>query len=298
MENETLKEYYINTNKEIPDELKFGQGRLPHLNIIRQKNCFNSLAFMRRDYYKIVLTKTRALLETENGEILIDRPALFFSSPDRLFGWTYLCESQWGYTVLFNDLYLHNEAKDAFRTLFSLFSEKEYPFLFLDENYFERYSYLFQLIFEEYQSSFVLKDYLINNLLVTVVYTAIKIKNANIANTEKGNSVFSDFCSMLEQQFPIDAPNIVIAKSSPKDFAHTLGIHVNYLNAVVKQETGKTTTEIIANRVLLEAINLLKHSSWSITEIANSLGYEYAQHFHHFFKGKTGVSPKDYRKNI
>ncbi|WP_447641391.1 MULTISPECIES: helix-turn-helix domain-containing protein [Chitinophagaceae] len=298
MENESLKQYYINTHKEMPDDLIVGNGRLPHINIIKQQNCLLSLAFMRRDYYKIVLTKTKALLETENGEILIDRPAVFFSSPDRLFGWTYLCESKVGYTVLFNDAYLHEGTKDVLHTLLSLFTSKEYPFLFLDDNFFERFYSLFQMIWEEFNSSFSLKKNLINNLLVTIFYTAIEIKNVMVSHSGQVSSIFNDFSMMLERQFPIDAPNVTIAHKSPKDFAQALGIHVNYLNALVKQQTGKTTSEVIGDRLLSEAKNLLRHSSWSIIEIANCLGYGYGQHFHYFFKRRVGMAPRAYRKNI
>lgn len=298
MENESLKQYYISTNKIVPNEVDASDGRLPHFNILRHKNCFSSLSFMRRDYYKIVLTTTKAILQTENGEVSIDRPALFFASPERLFGWTYLYEAQWGFTILFNGAYLHNETKEAFRTLFSLFSEKEYPFLFLENEDFDKLSSLLQMMHDEYQSCFALKDYLINNFLVTIAYMAVKIKNVPMLNKEKSNSVFGTFCAMLENQFPIDSPNVAIEKTAPKDFANALGVHVNYLNALVKQETGKTTSEIIGDRILLEAINLLKHSNWSISEIAECLGYDYAQHFHHFFKKRTGVSPKSYRDDI
>jgi AraC family transcriptional activator of pobA len=49
---------------------------------------------------------------------------------------------------------------------------------------------------------------------------------------------------------------------------------VNHLNKVLKENTGKTTTEHIASRIIQEAKILLKQTDWNISEIAYSLGFE------------------------
>lgn len=59
------------------------------------------------------------------------------------------------------------------------------------------------------------------------------------------------------------------------DFASSLSIHVNYLNRSVKEVTGKPTSAHISDRITTEARALLKHTNWSIAEIAYSLGFEY-----------------------
>src|SRR5690606_41784490 len=66
------------------------------------------------------------------------------------------------------------------------------------------------------------------------------------------------------------SPNQTIQLRTASDFANTLKIHVNYLNKVLKETTGKTTTEIIASRINQEAKILLRQTTWNISEIAYS----------------------------
>jgi AraC family transcriptional activator of pobA len=82
---------------------------------------------------------------------------------------------------------------------------------------------------------------------------------------------------------------------SAHDFATTLGVHVNHLNKVLKEITGKTTTEIIRSRINQEAKILLKQTSWNVSEVANCLGFEEVAHFSNFFKKQTNLSPLSFR---
>ncbi|HAL81539.1 MAG TPA: hypothetical protein DCO83_04320 [Mucilaginibacter sp.] len=66
---------------------------------------------------------------------------------------------------------------------------------------------------------------------------------------------------------------------SASDFPQQLNVHVNHLNRAVKENTQKTTTQIIASRFLQESKILLKHSSWSVSEIACALGFTEVTHF-------------------
>jgi len=72
-------------------------------------------------------------------------------------------------------------------------------------------------------------------------------------------------------------------------------VHVNHLNRVLKENTGKTTTDIIANRITQEAKILLKQTDWNISEVAYSLGFEEVAHFSNFFKKQTTFTPVQFR---
>jgi len=80
-----------------------------------------------------------------------------------------------------------------------------------------------------------------------------------------------------------------------KDYADRLAVHVNHLNKVLKENTGKTTTDLISNRVVQEAKILLRQTDWNISEIANSLGFEEVAHFSNFFKKQTSLAPVAFR---
>jgi AraC family transcriptional activator of pobA len=72
-------------------------------------------------------------------------------------------------------------------------------------------------------------------------------------------------------------------------------VHVNHLNKVLKEHTGKTTTHIISSRVLQEAKILLKQTDWNISEIAYCLGFEEVAHFSNFFRKQTALTPVAFR---
>jgi len=99
----------------------------------------------------------------------------------------------------------------------------------------------------------------------------------------------------LERQFPVELPNRRLMLRSAKEYAERLAIHVNHLNKVLKENTGKTTTEVIISRITQEAKILLKQTDWTISEIAYSLGFEEVAHFSNFFKKQTAVTPVAFR---
>jgi AraC-like DNA-binding protein len=107
--------------------------------------------------------------------------------------------------------------------------------------------------------------------------------------------ITSLFLELLERQFPVDTPQYQLKLRTANDYAINLSIHVNYLNRAVKEVTGKTTTEHLTERMIVEAKALLLHTDWSINDIAYSLGYEYPTYFNNFFKKQTGVTPSSLR---
>jgi AraC-like DNA-binding protein len=103
------------------------------------------------------------------------------------------------------------------------------------------------------------------------------------------------FLQLLESQFPV-YPHDRFQLRRPADFAGRLGVHVNHLNAMVRKVTGQTTTEHITARKIAEAKQLLHHSDRTIAQISDLLGFDYPNHFNHFFKRSTGITPLTYKK--
>ena len=109
------------------------------------------------------------------------------------------------------------------------------------------------------------------------------------------HSIMVSFFKQLEQQFPIDSTKQTIELRSAIDFASLLNVHVNYLNRVVKKTTGKTTTQIIAERILVEAKVLLRNTPWEVSKIAYALGFAQSAHFINFFRKHTALTPLKFR---
>jgi AraC-like DNA-binding protein len=103
------------------------------------------------------------------------------------------------------------------------------------------------------------------------------------------------FLELLERQFPIDETHQSVSLRSASDFAEKLNVHVNHLNRAIKETTDKTTSRIIAERLLQEAKILLKQTSWTVTEVAFALGFNEVTHFNNFFKKHVQASPIKFR---
>ena len=160
-------------------------------------------------------------------------------------------------------------------------------------------SVLYERIWDEFGSNYRYKFDLIRNLIFELLHFALKMEPEG---PKKGKAptaserITTLFLELLERQFPIDEKHTEIHFRSPSKFTHQMNVHINHLNRVVKKTTGKTTSQIITERLLQEAKILLKHRNWGISEIAYRLGFKESTHFNNFFKKHTQQSPSAFRK--
>ena len=82
---------------------------------------------------------------------------------------------------------------------------------------------------------------------------------------------------------------------SVRYFAEKACLSPNYFGDLIKKETGKTAREYIQLKVIDLSKRLLLGTNQSITQIADTLGFQYAQHFIRMFKKGVGCTPKEYR---
>lgn len=79
-------------------------------------------------------------------------------------------------------------------------------------------------------------------------------------------------------------------------YADKLCLTPKYLSRVLKQNSGKTAADWIEDHVILEARALLKSTDETILQISDELNFPTQSFFGKYFKRRTGISPKDYRK--
>ena len=78
-------------------------------------------------------------------------------------------------------------------------------------------------------------------------------------------------------------------------FADKCCLSNGYFGTLVKTETGRTAKDLINDRVLAKAKELLQSDTITITEVSQRIGFEYPQHFVRFFKSLTGKTPSQWR---
>ena len=82
---------------------------------------------------------------------------------------------------------------------------------------------------------------------------------------------------------------------SPGDYAARLGVSLKQLRGACASVTGATLTELIVDRVMLEAKRALVYSNMSVAEVGFHLGFDDPSYFTRFFKRGEGISPRQYR---
>ena len=77
--------------------------------------------------------------------------------------------------------------------------------------------------------------------------------------------------------------------------ARQSGYSKHYLGLFFKEHTGITLRDYISQYKLNLVVNRLKHSSFSIKEISQELGFTDMSHFNKFFKQHKGINPTEFR---
>lgn len=82
------------------------------------------------------------------------------------------------------------------------------------------------------------------------------------------------------------------------EYAERMHISTRTLSDLTNQTLNKTPSQIIQERVVLEAQRMLVHSNFNVNQIGYHLGFEDPSYFVKYFKKHTGLSPSIFRKII
>ncbi|TPG38129.1 helix-turn-helix domain-containing protein [Flavobacterium pectinovorum] len=293
---ESIEDFYRKKLLFMPDNLKKEIG---HFNVFVLDDFMGCSAkpipYSRRDYFKISLIIGKNKVHYADKIVEIEKQVLFFANPQVPYNWEQLEEQQTGFFCVFTEAFFHQ-----FGNLkeYPVFKPNGSPVFAIDDDQVEKIKSIFEQMITEINSDYTYKYDVLRNLVFELIHSAMKLQPANISVTQHSNAssrISSLFLELLERQFPIENARQRFGLRSAADFADQLTIHVNHLNRALKETTQKTTSEIIAERILQEAKILLKHTDWNISEIAYSLGFEEPTHFNNFFKKNIQLTPRQFR---
>ncbi len=77
--------------------------------------------------------------------------------------------------------------------------------------------------------------------------------------------------------------------------AHRRKVTPTYLSRVIKEATGQTCTQLLQLRRMDRAAQLLSHTSLTVIEISQAVGYENTSYFYRIFRRHWGCGPLEYR---
>lgn len=103
----------------------------------------------------------------------------------------------------------------------------------------------------------------------------------------KSHMLVKKFFQLVEENYE---KNLSVAQ-----YADQMAITANHLTQTVNRLTGKTSSQIVKSKQILEIKRLLVHTNLNVTQIATQLNFPDQSYFAKFFKRETGFSPLQYR---
>lgn len=132
------------------------------------------------------------------------------------------------------------------------------------------------------------RDEILQSLINLHIYKTDRILYHKYFNLEKNIPYkVREFYALLNLK---QNPNLKV-----KDYAWELNISPNYLNEMIKKNTGNSVKSLIKEKAIRQACVYLIHSDFNVKEIAYQLGYNYPQYFYRDFKNAIGITPIQYR---
>ncbi len=131
------------------------------------------------------------------------------------------------------------------------------------------------------------------HLLAAVLLWAQRWREGQL---EEGGASRTDL--QLYQQFDELLDRDFATNHDAGHYAAELGMTTGTLSRLLTRLTGVSTKQLILDRVILEAVRLLRFSDLSIKEIAAQLGYNDQFAFSKAFKRQRGEAPADFRRRL
>lgn len=245
------------------------------------------------------ITDGEAELTINAGKIPLKRGALYFSSPWDVRSYSKM--KNWkGFLLFFTDNYLsqfsftENKLADI-----SFFQPDARVCLALPENETVKLESLFKHMVKELENNNPFKLKLMFHYVHILLYQC-RLLYENLGSPVQKiakPSLSSDFLQEVNRYFAHLNQEKVEEQLSVNTIAAQLHIHPHYLSDLVKKQTGKTPTQIIRERYVLEAKTLLRNSNMSVSEIAYYLQFKDSSNFSKFFRNIAGYSPKEFRED-
>lgn len=166
------------------------------------------------------------------------------------------------------------------------------PFVQLKEEDFNEMHLLFdklaaELNFKDDYSKAVIRAYL---QLVLAISSKAKIASVTTPENELANHYIAEFKQLLETHFQ--------KERQPSFYAAQLGVAANTFSKNCKTYFMRSPSEMIQERVILEAKKLIHLTRKSMKSIAAELNFDDENYFSRYFKKHTGVSPTTFREKV
>jgi AraC family transcriptional activator of pobA len=251
----------------------------------------------RNNYYSLIwITEGDGKVKADFAEYGFDKNSLFAFSPYQPF--MFSSDNMRGTAIHFHPdffcIHKHQAEVACNGVLFNNIYQP--PFTLVDESATGTLKMLIE------QMRYELKNVALAQYEILVSYLKIFLITSSRLKTEQQPEAL-ELVSDLKEPFVLQHLKEAIEKNfkkkhSASDYAEALNISAKALAKITKNYFNKTITELISERIIIEAKRELYLTKKTVKEIAYELGYDDEHYFSRFFKNNADVSPQTYRETV
>ncbi|WP_405400800.1 AraC family transcriptional regulator [Maribacter sp. Asnod2-G09] len=243
-------------------------------------------------YLCVLFTKGTGTHEIDFNSYTIEPGMVFFLKPGQIHFWKFDTKPE-GFIFFHSQEFYELKYLDHTLSSFPFYySNQNPPFLQLSTEKLVDISIHFTELYKEYRENNILREAKITNLINYIYIELTRVYTADVTIEKLGSTSYAQILEQLETLINIH----FYSQKLPKFYASQLNITTKHLNRVVQKTINKTTSQLISERILLEAKRLIVHSSDNLAGIANTLEFSDYAYFSKFFKSKIGMTPMEFRK--
>lgn len=175
-----------------------------------------------------------------------------------------------------------------------LYIVKSNPVIGIPTRFAELYEDYFKLLIRTYEMNPSQNPEVLKCILLSILY---RLKELYQARNKLSDSPASSRNEQICKEFAHLVIQFYSQERNISFYAHKLNITPTHLSNTVKQVTGRTVMDIIAEMVITDAKAQLKSTNIPINEIAESLNFANVSFFGKYFKRHVGTGPQKYRNS-
>jgi AraC family transcriptional activator of pobA len=252
----------------------------------------------RNNYYSLIwILSGDGKVKADFSEYLFEGNTLFSFSPYQPF--MFLADgAMQGIALQFHPdffcIHKHQQEVACNGVLFNNIYDP--PFVRVDENSANKFNMLLEQVKAEMQNPALAQYELLISYLKIFLITASRLKTDQ--QPEAAQSVLNTEEPFILQKLKDYIELHYRTLHTPGDYAGMLNISPKALAKITRAHFNNTLTNMIAERIIIEAKRELYLTNKTVKEIAYELGYNDESYFSRFFKTNADVSPQLYRETV
>ena len=246
--------------------------------------------------YHIILFRGAARFSLDFTEYACcgDNTVLFFT-PYQTFSWMGDPETDMRVLTFHGDFYCIEYHKKEVACNGLLFNNIYlYPYVQISDNEYNELVHLLEKMEKETANhNTIFSDSILKAYLQLLLALCSREKQQQLEHAETEIAISKE---MTDIQHLLDAH--FLTERGASFYASCLALSPSAFSKKTRQFFGKTPTQLIQDRVILEAKKLLHLTYKPIKEIASILNFDDEFYFSRYFKKNVGLSPSHYREQV